>query len=271
MAVLFLLSSSIVIAKKVKNNLDSLKELMNQSQALLIQGDRSKACQILITTLNKEVAQSKDTPTIIQALKKCTEVFLSEKAQQVYEVAVAHYENDKTQAIVKFREALTLEPFNGLILKGLLFTLLSQNECAQVKKNNDDLKKMNPYDEDLDRFKFLELVCSKNKSEALAMIVKLDPTILNHAFWVVNKQRLMGSEKSETDFVDKPLEKDYSEWVYVSWIYEKKTKERIALADKYKQLCHNPIRFDQAMKYLDPWMCSHVKEIEEFLAKGERS
>ncbi len=270
-AVLFVLSSSTVIAKKAKSNLDSLKELMNQSQAFLIQGDRSKACQILITALNKEITKSKDTSTIVQALKKCTEIFLSEKAQQAYEVAVAHYENDKTQAIAKFREALMLEPFNGLILKGLLFTLLSQNECAQAKKNNEDLKKNNPYDEDLDRFKFLELVCSKNKSEALGMIVKLDPSLLNQAFWIVNKQRLMGSEKNETDFKDNLSEKDYSEMLYVSWIYEKNAKERTALADKYKQLCHNPIRFDQAMKYLDPWMCSHTKEIEEFLAKGERS
>lgn len=266
---LFLLVSMLVQSKTKQEPTGTNKELISKSQAFILQGDRPKACQILISALNKDGVKTKGYAEISKALKKCTELFVSEKAQQVYEVAIASYASDKNQTIEKFREALNIEPLNSLIIKGLIFTLLSQNECNQAKKKHEDLKKISPYDEDLESFRVLELICSKNKSEALAIIVKLDPAILSQPFWIVNKQRLL-IEKTDSPISIDVLFKDYPEIFYVDWLNEKKPKERIFFAEKYKQLCHNPVSFDTAYKYTDPWICFHLKEIEEYLAKGER-
>ncbi len=271
-ATLFLLSWSSYSKNHLESADSSIKDLINKSQSLLLQGERHKACQILVSSLDKEGVKTKGFVEISKALKKCTEIFISEKAQQIYELAVASYSNDKTHSIEKFTEALGLEPQNGLILKGLIFTLLSQNECPRAKKNFEELKKINPFDEDLESFKFLELVCIKNKSEALSIIVKQDPIFLSQPFWIVNKQRLLLGSASEAL---QPLEgvtmaKEYPEIIYVYWFYEKKQKEKVVLGEKYKQLCHNPINFDLSYKYKDPWVCSHIKEIEDSLAKGER-
>lgn len=271
LGVALFLFSSIVLSKNGKETQDSVKELISKSQAWILQGHRSKACQILITALNKDGAKSKGFLEISKALKKCSELFVLEKAQQSYEVAIANYLSDKNQSIEKFKEALGLEPQNSLILKGLLFTLLSQNECVQVKKYYPELQRINPYDNELDNFRFLELICAKNKSEALAIMVKLDPTLLNQPFWIVNKQRLLRlDEKNEPSTEIETQYKDYPEIYYVSWVREKKPKQRIVLADKYKQLCHNPVSFELAYQYSDPWVCAHMKEIDEFLSKGER-
>lgn len=269
MVALFLFSP-ILLSKNIKESVDSVKELISKSQAMILQGDRAKACQILIGALNKDGVKSKGFLEISRALKKCTEIFILEKAQQSYEVAIANYLSDKNQSIEKFKESLGLEPRNALIIKGLVFALLSQNECVQAKKYNTELKKINPYDDEIDNFQFLELICSKSKSEALAIMVKLDPAQLNQPFWVVNKQRLLLSEKSELNMVVENQFKDYPEIDYVYWLNEKKPKQRIVFADKYKQLCHNPVSFEMAYQYSDPWVCTHIKEIEEFLAKGER-
>lgn len=272
LGVALFLFSPILQAKNTKESIDSVKELVNKSQAMILQGNRSKACQILITALSKDGTKSKGFLEISKALKKCTELFILEKAQQSYEVAIANYLSDKNQSIEKFKEALSLEPLNALIIKGLLFTLLSQNECIQVKKYYTELKKINPYDDELDTFHFLELICSKNKSEALAITVKLDPVVLNQPFWIVNKQRLLGlDEKNELSAEVETQFKEYPEIYYVHWLREKKPKQRIVFADKYKQLCHNPVSFDTAYQYSDPWICTHIKEIEEFLSKGERT
>lgn len=270
LGVALFLFSPILQSKNSKESVDSVKELISKSQAMILQGDRPIACQLLINALSKDGAKSKGFLEISKALKKCTEFFILEKAQQSYEVAIANYLSDKNQSIEKFKESLNLEPRNALIIKGLIFALLSQNECVLVKKYDTELKKINPYDDELDKFHFLELICSKNKSEALAIMVKSDPALLSQPFWVVNKQRLLLNEKNELNMELDPQFKDYPEIYYVYWLNEKKAKQRMVFADKYKQVCHNPVSFEVAYHYSDPWVCTHIKEIEEFLAKGER-
>ena len=149
LGVALFLFSPILQSKNSKESSDSVQELIYKSQSMILQGDRDKACPILTTALNKDGVKTKGFLEISKALKKCTEIFILEKAQQSYEVAISNYMSDKNQSIEKFKESLGFEPRNALIIKGLIFALLSQNECTQVKKYYSELKKINPYDNEL--------------------------------------------------------------------------------------------------------------------------
>jgi hypothetical protein len=259
---LFLLSLQAVAAKKNSTNLETYKDQISKSQVLLLQQDRLQATQLLISAINQEGTKSASYLELSKALKKAAELFFSEKAQQSYEMAMASYPTDKGQALVRMREILNLEPMNTLVIKGLIFTLLNQNECGLAAKQRVDLAKINPLDEDLTKLAFLELVCKKGHSDALAYFGKLDTQVAQQPFWLINKHRVIGSLIMPTSLDWGPPWNDYPEMVYLSWFYEKNANKRIVLAEKYKNLCQLGLAFDKAYSWMDPWVCDRVKEME---------
>ncbi len=241
---------------------ESTKNIINQVQTLLLSQNREQAIQLVISQLKIEKPHSKNYKELINTLKKTSELFFSEKAQQNYELAIAVYQTDKNQTKEKLLESLKLEPKNILILKGLVFTYLSLKDCNSAKSYLSELKPMGEYDEDIEKLQILNLVCFKNKAEALSVIAKMDPENLNSPFWIVNKYRL---QLIINDFINTTLKypQDYPELIYVLWMQEKALKAKSILADKYKQLCQTPVTYDKAYSYADPWVCEHIKEISD--------
>ncbi len=264
---LFMFSQN-VWPKKVTENLETYKDQISKAQVLLLQHDRNQAAQIIIAAINREGTKSPSYGELTSALKKTVEIFFSEKAQQSYEMALSAYSTNKSQAIDKLNETLRLESGNGLVLKGLAFALLSQRECGNSARFRSDYFKLNPFDEDNEKLRFLELVCQKNKSEALIVLAKLDASVLNQSFWVVNKQRIIPEEFGVSNFDSRILQESSPEISYLGWLFEKDQKKRMALAEKYKNLCHTAIPFDKAYSWMDPWACEHLKEIDEFHGRG---
>lgn len=241
--------------------LDTLKSTLTEAQGFLLNKDRTQAIKVLIQALKNEKQNSKNYIELSNFLKKTSEIFISEKAQQSFELALTAYTADKNLTKDKLLETLKIEPQNSLILKAVVFTLLSLKECQKVPPYLDELKVINEYDEDIEALKLLNLICINNKSEALALMTKTDPQMLNQSFWLVNKYRLLQTESLEGQMDTKALPNDYPEIIYVHWLTEKEQKEKDKLADKYKQLCQSNISYDKAYSYLDPWICEHVKEL----------
>lgn len=269
-AALFLFCCAEGWSKKNTDNLETYRDQINKSQVLLLQRDRQQAIQVLVAAMNREGLKSPASTELLKALKKTSEVFLSEKAQQSYEMAIATFSTNKAQSIEKLRETLSQEPQNAVLIKALLFTLLSQKECTQAQKQRLELIKINPFDEDLDRLHLLELVCLNSRTEALAVFARQDPLVLNQTFWQVNKQRLLSGDPKLIILEPRPLEEEYPEGAYLRWLGEKDDKKRMLLAEKYKNLCHANVPFDKSYAWMDPWVCGHLKEIDDFHIKGDR-
>lgn len=256
--------------KKATENLETYKDQISKAQVLLLQRDRYQAAQILISAINREGIKSPSYGELTRALNKTAEIFFSEKAQQSYEMALSIYNSNKQQAIDKLNETIGIEPNNGLVLKALIFTLLGQKECGAASRLRSDYFKFNPFDDDLEKFRLLELICQKNKSEALTLLAKQEPTVLAQPFWVLGKHRLILEEMGSSNIDHRLFPEGSPELSYLGWATEKDVKKRMALAEKYKNLCHTVIPFDKAYSWMDPWACEHLKEIDEFHTKGER-
>lgn len=262
---------SLEVLTKNFENLETYRDQINKSQVLLLQRDRNQASQLLISAINKEGIKSPSYIELSRVLKKTVETFLSEKAQQTYELALSIYPTDKSLAIEKIKESLNLDLLNGLALKALNFTLLSQRECSLAKKIRLDLIKLNPFDVELEKLFFLELICQKYRAEALAYLAKIDPLLQTLPFWKVAKQRILGNEFLLAQNDSRLLTSEYPELVYIYWISEKDIKKRKIFAYNYKKLCQTPISFDKAYSWSDPWVCEHIKEIDDFQIKEEKT
>lgn len=256
-------------AKKGNENLETYKDQISKSQILLLQRDRNQAAQILIGAINKEGVKSPAFLELAKALKKTTEVFFSERAQQSYELALASYPTNRQQTIEKLKETLGLEPMNALVLKALIFSLLSQRDCGAVAKWREDLLRVNPFDDEVLRLNILELVCLKNKTEAQILLAKMSLNSQSQAFAIVTKLRMYGNEANLISAEIRPQEASYPEMVYVGWRLEKEAKNSKLLSERYRSLCSEAISFDRAFFWMDPWVCEHLKEINELKAKGE--
>ena len=268
---LFLVGTSAAWPKKASPNLETYRDLISKSRVLLLQRDRAQASQILISAIHKEGLKSPAFPELSRALKKTAEIFFSEKAQQAYEMATAVYHSDRSHSIEILKETLSTEPKNAQLLKALLFAYLAQRECHQAQKSRLGLAEINPFDEDLDRWQLLELVCFNQKVEAVKLITKMDSQVLAQFFWQINQQRLFGSEyKPEPSVIENSGSIDYPERYFLLWLGEKDFKKRMVLAEKYKNLCHTPTPFDKSYAWFDPWVFEHLKELDDFHKKGER-
>jgi hypothetical protein len=268
-ATLFLLANSRAWSKKNPDYLETYKDQINKSQVLLLQRDRKQATQVLISAINREGVGSPAYQELANNLNKSSEIFFSEKAQQAYEMALANFSESKILTVAKLQESLLVEPMNGLIMKALIFTQLSLGECGQATRVMADLEKLNPFNKDSPEIHLLILICNKNKVEGQATLAKLELSEIKKVFLSVNGQRLSPegfSEVSENSAADQ----DYPEVNYLKWLAELDFKKKMALAEKYKNLCHTRISFDRAYSWLDPWVCDHLKEVENFHSKGER-
>lgn len=269
LAALFLFSP-LGWTKKNPENLENFHDLISKSQVLLLQRDRNQAAQVLIGAMEREGTKSSAFAELSKALQKTAEIFFSEKAQQAYEVAIAEYPTNKPQTSEKLKDVLKMEPMNGLILKGLSFALLANRECQQSKKYTTEVIKINPFDTDLEKLQVLEHICANNRTEATLNLAKMESQGGDPIFISINRQRLQLPEAASLP-MSEIGERRYSEVVYFEWFNEKDFKKKMLLAEKYRNLCQAPIAFDKAYSKMDPWVCDHAKEVEEFHAKGERS
>ncbi len=98
------------------------KETIKKAEDFLLQKERPKAVKILTTLLDQEKQNKQAQAEARKILKDINGLFLNEKAQQNYELALNLKNTDSNQALAKLNEALTWEADNFKIL-----TEISQN------------------------------------------------------------------------------------------------------------------------------------------------
>lgn len=249
--------------KKKTDNLETYREQITKSQVLLLQQDRRQAVQLLVAAIQKEGPKSSSYGDLSKALKQTSEVFLSEKHQNIYETALATFPTSRAKSLSSFKDLLGVDPANSLVLKALIFTMFSLKECGGAEKYRQELELLNPFEEDLKKLQVLDWVCQKSSTEAQVYFNQLDSVSLRDPFWIINRFRLLSLGNRDDIEKLKSLQQESPELIFVQWQIEPNRISKKLLAEKYKNRCHASIPFDKAYEWMDPWACDHLKELEQ--------
>lgn len=114
---------------------ETYKDIIDKAQALSLQKERGHAVQLLISSIDRESKKGPPPKELVQALEDVASMFLSEKAQQLYELAISLRVNDPGTSLQKQNEAARLEADNlhiQLEQFRLHLTLGNCNEGATV-------------------------------------------------------------------------------------------------------------------------------------------
>lgn len=265
-------------SKEVTKSLETYRDQIGKSQVLLLQRERLQSAQLLISAIDREAKNSNAYEELKKALKKTSDTFFTERAQQTYELGLSLYITNKSQSLDRLNESLMQEPLNGLLLRSLAFVALSQRDCSSAQGFLAEHRKINPVEPELEKLHLLERICFKNKTERPHLLAILESVGAERAFLQVNRVRIGFDEttekkalKSETEVkTNAAPNDDYPEVTYVGWRNQVDQDKKKILANRYKSLCQSAVSFDKAYSWMDPWVCENRKEIEEFLNQVEK-
>ena len=91
---------------------ETYKDIIEKAYNLSLQKDRTQATAILLAALKRESKKTTAQKEISNALEQIAKIFLSDKAQQLYELGLSLKNTDPQMALGKLQEASRLEPDN---------------------------------------------------------------------------------------------------------------------------------------------------------------
>lgn len=145
-SVLFVAILFSISARTAEKSL-AYKETIKKAEDFLLQKERSKAVKLLTTLLDQEKQNKQAQAEARKILKDINGLFLNEKAQQNYELALNLKNTDSNQALAKLNEALTWEADNFKILTEISRIKINKKDCKSTLQALELANQQNPYDE----------------------------------------------------------------------------------------------------------------------------
>lgn len=264
-AALLFLSTS---AYAKSTGIETYKDIIEKAHNLSLQNDRPQALRILSVAVKKETR-----PQAIAELKKVSrelsQIFLSDKSQQLYESGLSLKKNDPGEALDKIQEALKLEPENSLIVIEQARLQMMRGDCRQALSSLQKQIQLVPADEDLRLTQAQAAVCLQDWDEyEKAKAAGLDKKATPSEFWLILEVERLLSRKNEQKAqeilsqVRKTAEK-YPEVHYWQQFLEQKTKKPFQVsAQKYVMSCKNISVTLYRQYMIDPMLCRRISEVE---------
>ena len=258
-------------SKKQESHFD----IIEKAQQLMLQKDRQRASQLLVQAIQKENPKSNAGKQLISALNQFSIVFLTDKAQQLYELALTASSADRNLSLTRINEALRLESNHLLLLSLRLRMHISQVECFEAKSIAKNMQEINPYYLDMNLILAQIASCENKWDEYETFKVKADfKTNQMPLPWLsleLEKQFFLKDYKKMTELVEQivKVDKSYPEAHFWSW---KKLITQQLTADlparKYVNLCKNISEKKKRSYIFDPKLCSGIPEVEAYLQKN---
>lgn len=256
-------------------NTETYRDIIEKAQTLSLQKERGHALQLLTSSLTRESKKGPAPKELVTALEEVASLFLSDKAQQLYELALSLRENEPQLALQKLADAAKLEPDNlqiqleqfrvssilgncneagAAILR--LYESLSTLEVvrlaaaqAQLCRNQlDDAQKIR------NGFDF-------RKSPLMPVWTSTDVEIL--------LRQKKGDKALESLAQAQKVDPDFPETYYWQWRAEqdlKKVSEKPG--PKYVALCKSLSPRSYRRYLAEPFLCRRVQEVESSLKKN---
>lgn len=271
-AVLFLTAalSFPLFAETKKKTGETYKDLISKAHNLVLQKDRQQAMLVLSSALRSEKAGSKPYNEIKKALSEVSQVFISDKAQQLYELSLSLKRTDLPQANQRLNEALRIESDNFTLLNESVRQSLMRNECSAADEVVSKSLKLNPADEELILLQAQVQLCLNDLAGFQKIRDSANTSLFPTAWANLDiekniKEKNFGHAKEVLSSLKKQ-EKNYPELAYWEWKIDSELKSsNMDAAQKYMMDCRN-LTVHTARKFnSDPWLCRRTAETETFL------
>ena len=260
-----------VASKKQESHLD----IIEKAQNLMLQKDRQRATQLLVQSIQKENPKSNAGKQLISVLNQISVVFLTDKAQQLYELALTAASTDRSLSLTRINEALRIENNHLLLLSVRARMHISQIECFEAKTITQNMNDLNPFYADLNLI-FAQISACENKwgeYDLLRAKVDFKPNQVPLSWLVLDAEKLFQikdyKKMSETLEQMTKFDKSYPETHF--WFWKKLVAQQV-LADlparKYVNLCKNISEKKKRSYIFDPKLCSGIPEVEAYLQKN---
>ncbi|MEZ0392161.1 MAG: hypothetical protein ACAH59_08105, partial [Pseudobdellovibrionaceae bacterium] len=128
---------------------ETYRDIIEKSYNLSLQKDRAQAMTILMSAFKRESKKSVAQKELAAAIDQVGKVFYSDKAQQLYELALSLRLTDSPTAFSKLQDASRLEPENISIEVALARQLISNGDCDGAQARILKQKEYLPAIEDL--------------------------------------------------------------------------------------------------------------------------
>ncbi len=254
--------------KPAVNKSETYKDIIEKAYNLSLQKDRQQALNILITALQKET-RPQAVAELRKAVNDVAHVFISDKAQQMFEAGISLRKTDPAQALGKLNEASRMEPDNIAILAELSRVMIAKGDCSAAQDLMTKQVKLLPYDEDLRLTAAQAYVCQSSWVEYGKVYdsIEIRKSVLQK-FWLIleveryfKTKNFVKAQEIVTNL--KKLDGKYPEVSYWAWkLGQVAKKPGLEDAQKYVITCKN-ISANQYRQYMiDPMLCRHVTEVE---------
>lgn len=257
---------------------ETYHDIIEKAYNLSLQKDRTQAVSILLGALKRESKKSAAQKDLAQAVDQVAKVFYSDKAQQLYELALSLKTTDPATAQTKLQEAARLEPENVSIEIALERHSISVGDCDGALTRLNKQKELFPAIEELRLLAAQTSLCQNKLEEYVAnrngQDVKRSPLA---TFWAIAEVEYLFKTQAYAKAQDaiqalQKQEPNFPEAAYWKWRTENELKQRSEKsAQKYLSLCKT-LNSRQFREYLpEPNLCRHTVEIENFLKKTNNS
>lgn len=255
-----------VQTKTVKS--ETYKDLIEKAYNLSLQKDRQQALNILSSAIQREVR-----PQALMELKRTASevatVFLSDKAQQLFETGVSLRKTDLNQAFDKLNESLRTEPDNSSIVTEAARVLIARGDCKNAQEIVQKQLLLINFDEDLKLSLAQTLVCQEKWQEYQKIVdsVAFKKSPQQKFWWILEIDKYLSTKSllkaQESLNILKKIDDKYPEVSYWIWkLGHIQKKPNHLEGQKYVMTCKN-ISANQYRQYMiDPMLCRHLNEVE---------
>lgn len=231
-----------------------------------------EALKVLQEAFKKEKRDSAGAKELIKAIDTFSELFLTEKAQQLYEDGRALAPSDWSQALAKLKEAQLKEPDNLSVLKTLARNYLGRGECRETLEVATGGLKINPLSESLVLLKLQALACLQKTEEFQSFLSESEFLLPNSKLFVdvVKAQVSFLQERypQALGFIEKARahDNDFPEIYYwQAQILEKMGKEVLGAHQTYVDLCRTLDSKKRRRYEKEPRTCLEEKSIAKLI------
>lgn len=258
---------SVAFGQSKKSN--NISGVIERSHNLLLQNDRQQALSLLYRTLKKEAGKPAVTAELKKNIEEIGQLFLSDKAQQLFEVSLSLRKSDLNQAQLRLSEALKIEADNVQLVTEMARLYIIKGDCSAAQELVSKNRDTNYLDEALVLADVQARLCAK----ALAEIPPLLPTAASRKassqsfFWtLVDLERayLEGKHKQAADILHGIKKIDAKAPIIDWWTYRLAAdKEKVVnLLSKYVMTCKNISAAQYRQYMIDPNLCKNIGELE---------
>lgn len=285
LALFFALSISLInplwaqskVKEKVVHN-----ALADRIEKLLSEKKKKEALSLLVTelgtTVKSRVKKELSKAALLQAQEnyelylRLSRTFETDRAQQLYELAMASKKTNTAIASQKIDEALMVEPTQLLLLLEKVRLALAKKDCQNAAEILTPQKEKFFFDEEVLLLWTQQQLCAQKNIEGQVLVLKKQVLVpkLEWMWTAIDIQQKFALKHWVSAWEDveklKKIDMKYPETHYFEWVIGFQTKNyRVSTAQKYLSQCEEMTGM-LARKYnADPMLCQRVADVTEDL------